>query len=571
LALAIGVLAGCTNMSASPIAAPEAERSALPVASVSFPPDPPEADPYRAPAFPSTLSEHTTGRWQPYTFAVPASPTPVPTPTATPLPYSAYIPADFDQRNPVVGQVGSTLNLQAYSQKAFTWGVLDPDLASITAHGQLTLRAPGPVRVFIQQDGQRRYMLVASQAMPAPPAPLETYPRPQGDREWASWLTSEAEWTAYWRKNLRSDMPIPPVPADLDFSREALLMLPGMGHPGQQTPVITHVSTGPSATIHLVIPDSAPSVSPGIIMSYMAVYRLPRLEGTPRVSISGLDQRIGPYLTLLPPEGPPPSPPSPTPDPRDTHVPRPGQSNPPFGPPRMPTGPNDSGCPPREAWMSAARPLSLQYADLRQPRSGNDAPWAAVLPVGGSLPLWVESSVGPVNWRVSDPARASVDATGRVSAHRPGAIEVIAEAGAYRARALVPVVASPLPALRYRFFADWALPQDAAPRTARVIADAETWREFWTSTFRYPSPEGPPEVDFEAYNVVTLVHDRVTWGEGDPVLTHVSDNGTVAHLVYPGIEGTSGIGYNRTVYAFLTGKLKSGATVRVHSLCAPGG
>lgn len=571
MALTICVLAGCTNMGASPVLSPEPGRSALPVASVSYPPDPPEADAYQAPAFPSTLPEHATGRWEPYTFAVPASPTPEPSPTATPLPYTAYLPADFDQANPVVGQVGSTLNLQAFSQKAFTWGVLDPELASITPHGQLTLKAPGAVRVFIQADGQRRYMLVASQAVPAPPAAIESYPRPQGDRQWASWVTSEAAWTAYWRNNLRPDMPIPPAPADMDFEAEALLVLPGMGHPGQYTPVITHVTTGPSAAIHLAIPDKAPSVSPGVIISYMAVYRLPRLEGTPRVTLSARDQRIGPDLALSPPEGPPSPPPTPTPDPRDSYVPRAGQSNPPFGPPRMPTGPDDSGCPPRDAWMSAARPLSLQYADLRMPRSGNEGPWAGVVPVGGSLPLWAESGVGPVTWRVSDPARASVDATGRVSAHRPGAIEVIAEAGGYRARALVPVVASPQPALRYRFFADWGLPQDAAPRTTRVITDAEAWRDFWASTFRYPSPEGPPAVDFTAYDVVTLVHDRVTWGETEPVLTHVSDNGGVAHLVYPGIEGTSGIGYNRTVYAFLTGKLKSGATVRVHTLCAPGG
>lgn len=218
--------------------------------------------------------------------------------------------------------------------------------------------------------------------------------------------------------------------------------------------------------------------------------------------------------------------------------------------------------------MHDAQDITLNYAELQRPRSGSEPPFVPVLTVGGTLQLAAKSRVGAVLWRVTDPARASIDQQGRLTAHRPGSVEVVAEAGVTKARAIVPVVAAEAPAWRFRFFHDWALPTDTAPRTTSIIRDQDTWQAFWRTTFRYPSPNGTPEVDFNMFNVVTLVHDRVTWGEGEPVLTHFSENGTVAHLVYPGLEGGLG-SYTRTVYMYLTGPLKPNTFVRVHTLCTP--
>jgi hypothetical protein len=552
--------------------------SSTPVPQMSYPPDAPESAPYVAPSFPSQLPEHLTGRWEPFRYAVetiPASPTPEP----SQLPKVSYIEnLEFDRSNPVVGDVGATLHLKAHVGlwPFMTWGVLDESRARIDAFGALTLLAPGPVRVFIERGGVRRYMLVASRAVPAPAEvlPIETYL--SSNRRWPSWIQSEADWTAFWQRRLADDhpnapvRPIPPVPAGVDFARHGLLAVPWSHHPGQETPVLTHVTDAPVPTIHLSIPDRAPSISPAIVVDSFGLYRLPKLATTPQVTITGVDTRIGPYLELFPPEGPPTPAPSPTPDPRNSTPPRSNPRVPPFPPPSFPTG-TEPTCPPRAAWSPGSLDIEMYYAELRRPRTGTEPEFVPVLPVGGSLSLTATSRVGPVRWRVADPARASIDGDGKLTAHRPGAIEVFAEAGGARARAIVPVVAAQAPAMRYRYFADWMVASDTAPRQAGIVRDDASWKAFWRDSFRYPSPDGPPSVDFSRFDVVTLVHDRPAWNEGEPVLTHVSDNGTVVHLAYPGIESAAGISYNRAVYMYLTGKLKPDARVAIHSLCDPMG
>ncbi|MFN3430860.1 MAG: Ig domain-containing protein [Candidatus Sericytochromatia bacterium] len=580
--LTLGVV-GCNSQASVPTPGlpPATNVSHTPAPQVSYPPEPPESAPYLAPSFPAQLPEHLTGRWEPFTYAVEtivASPTPEP----TQLPKAGYIEnLDFDQSNPVVGDVGATLNLKANVGlwPFMTWGVLDLDEARgrIDAFGRLTLLAPGPVRVYAERGGTRRYMLVAARAVPAP-AELLPVPHPNrlGDRPWSSWLQSEADWTAYWTRSLAPahpnfpTLPVPPVPANVDFAVHGVLAMPGYHHPGQDMPVVTHVTDGPAPIIHLSIPDRAPSVSPAMVSTHFGLYRLPKLAGTPRVEITGVDPRVGPYLELAPPEGPPTPAPSPTPDPRNSVPPRSTPRVPPFPPPSFPTG-TEPTCPPRAAWSPGSLDIELHYAELRRPRSGNEPDFVPVLTVGGSLRLTATSRVGAVRWRVADPARASIDAEGLLTAHRPGAVEVFAEAGGARARALVPVVAAQAPALRYRYFADWMLASDAAPRTTGIVRDDAAWKAFWRDSFRYPSPDGPPSVDFSRYDVVTLVHDRPTWNEREPVLTHMSDNGTVVHLAYPGIESSAGIGYTRTVYMYLTGKLRPDARVAVHTLCDPTG
>lgn len=76
-------------------------------------------------------------------------------------------------------------------------------------------------------------------------------------------------------------------------------------------------------------------------------------------------------------------------------------------------------------------------------------------------------------------------------------------------------------------------------------------------------------MDFSVHHVATLVDDRVRWGESEPILTHVSDNGTVAHIVFPTLEGHAGVSYSRRTDLFLLGQLKAGGQVQVHTMCEP--
>ncbi|MNS24668.1 hypothetical protein D3C72_565220 [compost metagenome] len=248
-----------------------------------------------------------------------AGPQPIPASNGETLPLAGFTEVHLEQSNAVVGDVGTTLHLLANSKYPYAWGLLDSERGRIDAQGRLTLLAPGAVRVFVERDRVRNYMVVASRAVPHP---AETIPPPvnriSGDRTWAAWLTSADDWATYWRANTPLERPLAPVPATVDFTQHALLVVPGVLHDGQAPPVVTHLTPGPDPAVHLVIPDKAPTMSLGITIEYVALYRVPRFEATPRVTITGRDPRIGPELTLFPPAGPPsPSPsPSPTPDPR---------------------------------------------------------------------------------------------------------------------------------------------------------------------------------------------------------------------------------------------------------------
>jgi hypothetical protein len=175
----------------------------------------------------------------------------------------------------------------------------------------------------------------------------------------------------------------------------------------------------------------------------------------------------------------------------------------------------------------------------------------------------------PAQWTTADPAIASVDADGTFHALRPGAAWVTAHTGkGATAVSLVACVAQPAPALVYRFSGDESVPLDSAPRGAFVLASDADWQAFWRRTMRLWPTGRIPTLDFARYRVVALVDDRATYTETAPMLTHVSDDGGVVHVVFPG-SVASGVAYHRNICLFLTGLLRPDATVHVQTLCSP--
>ena len=130
--------------------------------------------------------------------------------------------------------------------------------------------------------------------------------------------------------------------------------------------------------------------------------------------------------------------------------------------------------------------------------------------------------------------------------------------------------ATPDPALVFKFYQDRETPNAGIPRVASVIDDATRWMGFWQTSLFFPLADALPAVDFSTRSIVTVVDDRVTYGEIQPVLTNVTNGGRMAVLVFPAAEGTQrGVSYHRRVYVFQTGKLAHDATVRVSTLCNP--
>jgi hypothetical protein len=145
---------------------------------------------------------------------------------------------------------------------------------------------------------------------------------------------------------------------------------------------------------------------------------------------------------------------------------------------------------------------------------------------------------------------------------------VTAESSGRPAHALIACVAQPLPALAFRFTGELGVPRDDAPRGPAVLTTQADWEGFWRRTMRTLPDDGVPPVDFKRFSVVALVDDRATYHETPPVITHVSDNRSRVHVVFPGVEAT-GVSYHRATFLFLTGPLRPEATMQVQTLCAP--
>jgi hypothetical protein len=254
-----------------------------------------------------------------------------------------------------------------------------------------------------------------------------------------------------------------------------------------------------------------------------------------------------------------------TPDPFFTTPPDgpPGSAVPPYPPPPMS---QPGGCP-DPSWASANHgpPMTLSWD---YPVTAAMHAWEPVLTPGNSVKLHADAYKGELGWKVSDPRIADVSADGTVTGHHAGVAVVTATSGSGAARVLVPVMELPVPAARFRFRADWGTPNAQAARGPRIFRDDASWDAFWESSLHYQLPWDPPAVDFSRFDIVGLVDDRTTFDERDPVITQISQDASVVHIAFPGLE-QQGLGYHQSIYFFLTGKLAPNAIVKVHTLCNP--
>jgi hypothetical protein len=489
---------------------------------------------------------------------------------------NGYPPVEFDLGHPVAATVGQTIALRAHAYSvspggpvpSFTWGVLEGDRARIDAGGHLTVTAPGPIHVFIEANHARRYLLIAGKSDAPGIRELPVWLPDYSSSPWSSLLQDRTAWDRFWQAmpGATSASP-PPLPPEMDFEKQSVLAMGDHLGDGEQPPSLTEVANG---TIELTVPHTGQSVGIERWQPYVSVFLLPKQPDDVKVHITRLNVNATGPLPLVPPTGPTPTPspsPTPTPDPNETTQPGEVRPGPPYGPP---TPPPAGGCPPADMFWANAnpRPLTLRWADAA-PSGPAAAPWQPILRVGESTRLATGTIAGQVRWRVADPRLARISADGTLTALHPGAILVTAEAGGATAHALVACVATPDPAIAFHFYRDLDAPADQTPRTTRIFSSLEAWASFWKTSFFYAVPGQAPGVDFATRDVISLVDDRLTWGESAPVLTHVSDNGTVPHIVFPGIEGMPGMAYGRRIYLFQVGKLRPGGHVQVHTLCAP--
>lgn len=563
--------------STSPLTLPEDQPP--PSAPVSLPPlDSPGDSPYQAPDFSSVPLDFEAGRWERLEVepqpTAPPTPTPVPTPTRLPGESDEYTPLHISlYSQSMTFRVGQTIQLRASADSTVPtgpigWGVLEPERASITSEGKLTALAPGPVHVYAEQHGKRRYILIA-----VPDSTLDATPLtgPYGWWEvgaygsWGTLMRSKQDWERFWAEH-----PNPPAsPPEVDFERQTIVVARiSTANDGERTPVVTRIRQEEQTIVEVVTPDSAPQIchcDPRQIVSLTVV---PRLPDDAQIELVRL--RTQDVLLLVPVTGPTPTPspsPTPTPDPILT-LPSGAPTRPPappYPPPSLSGDPD--ACPPFSIHdgMAPKPPFSLTWYE--HPRS---TPWEPLLTPGASLKLIARGTTSDLRWSSLDPRMATVTQDGRITALRPGVVRIQATGSGKRVTAMIPSVDSPPPALRFRFRADWSAPKPSAPRGTRILRSEDDWAAFWQSNFVYDLPWRPPTVDFERFDVVVLVDDRRTWGGGTPVLTHVSDSGRVAHLVFGGIANLSGGGgYHQATFMFLTGKLAPDATVRVHTLCDP--
>ena len=474
LTLATAVLAGC--MANVPAPAPRAVATTQPPdmmsvspgppAPASYPPlDDPGRNPYRAPTFAELPPEAEGGRWERIAVGpqptAPPTPTPAPTPPRLPGESTEYTPIYFPREQDLVLEVGESTQLQASPDGPqlsgpTTWGVLAPERARVSADGRLTALAAGPVHVWAEIGGRRKYMLVAvvePNLGGRPAAPRVYWPSMNGEVTWGTFIRTQAEWDAF--KAGRPPHPDAPSPAPVDFERETLVaVFVATSDDGEQAPVVTRIRRDGPTVVEVVVPDVPPGIcscDPHVVASLVAVPRLPDDAGLELVRL-----RETTRLDLEPPTGPTPAPtpvPSPTPTPDPLQVLPPGSpprsAMPPYPPPSMP---RMGGCPDGALSNGAYQaPLFLSWFDApaAEPRA-----WEPVLTSGTAFRLFAHSYKGGLGWGMSNPLIADVEADGTVTGRHAGVAIITAEVTAGRVRALIPVMDQPAPAVRFRFRAD---------------------------------------------------------------------------------------------------------------------
>lgn len=375
---------------------------------------------------------------------------------------------------------------------------------------------------------------------------------------WATVIRSREAWQAYDAKT--------PLPEGVDFGSQALLAIHEMtnGGDGTEAAVVTRLVGN---DLELVMPQRPPDACACASYATRSIWLLPFVPPA-GMTVKEVFMNYERAISTVPVTGPTPTPPppaTPTPDPFTARPP--GAPQPPNAPPYPPGPiPPPGGCPdPRFAMGGFTPPLTLTWYDA--PTSGPTT-WEPLLAPGRSLRLFARGVQGTLRWQSSDPRIADVAADGTVTGKRAGAALISASVEAGAIQALLPVVADPPPALRFRFRADWEIPANDAQPGARVIRDAEAWGKLFQRELLYKLPWNAPPVDFSRYDVVALVDNRTTYGESRATITHVAKDGSEVHVVFPGIQGP-GLGSHRSTYLFLTGKLAPNATVRVHTLCDP--
>lgn len=550
LPLVMALASGCAATGVAPgiIGAPSPQATVCP-------PAPAALNAHRAVAVAPTPGDAGTsgGEWVPYTYGYTV---PSPWVAPSPLPLAGQNGAEFINENPMVVAIGETVTLKHYAYGTClspTWGVLETDRAQITPDGRLTAIAPGTLHVYFEANGRRRYMLMA--VTPAKPEWLAIAPELPTHGGWGHgkpvYIQSADEWKTYWRtRQVPADI-IPPAPPAIDFSRQTILTVPVSYNSGEEPAVLTEIVEGQTTRYRMTTPNHGHLIISTAVSSRLLFYVVNKRLGPAQVETEAL---YGDMLveTVAPASGP-------TPTPSTTPTPTPSL------PPLPPPGPDAAACDPQTPWQAGQRDLELRW---ETPAPGY-RPWAPVLRAGDSLRILATSRVGPVVWRVADPAVGTVDGNGLVTALGEGTLEVIAQAGTSQARAVIPVVSHLVPNQMYKFH-DGGEPAPGVLRGTWQIGSQSAWDSFWTQTIHNAPPRAlRPTPDFARYSYVALVEDRMSRGESDPVLAWVSDRHTVAHVVYPGIDGPAEVVKRRKVHLFAVRQRQTKLRFKTYSLCAP--